>query len=263
MTEAQSTRLGRCAPIARLASSLRPYLLHIYLLVYTPLLLVADGHLTSVGPQYLLGAMTLAVLALCSSYLSGEQRLQVWLCVLVATGFEVFGSLIWGAYRYRLHNLPLYVPPGHGLVYLFGITAAATPLMQRHGRRVAYALLAVCMGWTLAGLTVLPLFTGRLDVQGALCLPVFALVIMRSPKYAMFAAIFVATTDLEIAGTLAGDWRWAAIAPWDHVPSGNPPSAIAGGYALIDGTVAMLALTLTRIWRRTRVGSPTAIQDAA
>lgn len=225
----------------------RPYWLHLYLLIYTPLLLVADSRLTSIWEQYALGVLTFAVLWLCTRRLPRAQRTQVWVCVLVATGFEVFGSLIWGVYRYRWHNIPLYVPPGHGLVYLFGLTAGATPVFQRHGRRAAYVLLGACMAWALGGLTLLPALTGRVDVQGALCLPVFAWCVMRSPRYALFAAIFLATTDLELAGTWAGDWRWLASAPWDHVPSGNPPSAIAGGYCVIDGSVALVMAGLARL----------------
>jgi hypothetical protein len=243
---------------------LRPYWLHAYLLTYTPLLLVADSRITSIWQQYGLGALTFAVLWLCTQRLPRSQRTQVWVCVLVATGFEIFGSLIWGVYRYRWHNVPLYVPPGHGLVYLFGLTAAATPVFQRHGRRAAYVLLAICMAWSLAGLTILGALTGRVDVQGALCLPVFAYCVMRSPRYALFAAIFVATTDLELAGTWAGDWRWLSMAPWDHVPSGNPPSAIAGGYSVIDGSVAlvMAALTRLKVLRPVPVAEPVTVEAA-
>jgi hypothetical protein len=167
--------------------------------------------------------------------------------VVVATCFEVFGSLIWGVYRYRLHNIPLYVPPGHGLVYFFGLTAGATPIFQRYGRRAALVVLGLCSAWAIAGLTVLPLWTQRLDIQGALCLPVFAWFLLRSPRYALFAAIFIATTDLEIIGTLAGDWYWLPVAPLDHIPSANPPSAIAGGYCVIDSSVALVILGLQRL----------------
>lgn len=234
--------------MAALSARVRPYALHLYLLTYTPLLLFADARSSRLG-QVGLGLLTFLVLWLCATYLDRERRLQVWLCVVVATGFEVFGSLVWGVYTYRFHNIPLYVPPGHGLVYLFGLTAAATPVFERHGRRAAQVLLAACMAWAVAGLTILVPITGRVDVQGALCLPVFALAVLRSPRYALFAAIFVATTDLELAGTWAGDWTWKAIAPWDHVPSGNPPSAIAGGYSLIDGSVALLVAGLAKLSR--------------
>ena len=49
--------------------------------------------------------------------LTSAERWQTWICVPVATLFEIFGSMIWGGYHYRLQNIPLYVPPGHALVW--------------------------------------------------------------------------------------------------------------------------------------------------
>jgi hypothetical protein len=63
----------------------------------------------------------------------------------------------------------------------------------------------------------------------------------------MFAAIWLATATLEIAGTLAGDWTWVTVAPWSHLAAGNPPSAIAAGYAIIDGSVALVAAALAAV----------------
>jgi len=237
-----------------LIARLRPYWLHLYLLVYTPLLLFLDGRLRTLGPQIGLGLMTFFVLWCCSRYLPPGQRRQVWVCVVVATVFEVFGSLIWGVYRYRLGNVPLYVPPGHGLVYVFGLTAADLPVFRRWGRRAAMVVLGACAAYQVAGLTVLPLLTHRLDVQGALCLPVLAWCICFSPRYALFAAIFVATLDLELAGTWARDWTWAAVAPWTGFPSGNPPASIAGGYCIIDGSVLVVVSALAGL--RLPWGSP-------
>jgi hypothetical protein len=220
---------------------LKPYWLHAYILTYLPLLLLADSHITALWQQWMLGVLTFAALYLATLKLPTEQRLQVWICVIVATGFEVVGSLVWGVYRYRLHNVPLFVPPGHGGVYVFGLLAAGTPVVLKHGRRVAYAILGAAGTWALAGLTVLPLVTGRFDLQGALCFPVFAWFVLRSPRWSLFAAIFIATGVLEIVGTSFGNWVWLPVAPWTHIPSGNPPSVIAGGYCVIDASV-MLAM---------------------
>ena len=172
--------------------------------------------------------------------------MQVWVCVAVATGYEIFGSLVWGIYRYRFHNLPLYVPAGHGLVYLFGLLAAGTPLVQRQGRRIAYVVLGAATLWAGAGLTVLPIVTGRLDVQGALWLPYLAWFLLRSPRWPVFAAIFIIVGELEICGTSFGNWTWMAIAPWTHIPSGNPPSVVAGGYCVIDASVLSVLWLLRR-----------------
>ena len=225
---------------------LKPYWLHAYLLIYLPFLLLADSHINAMWQQWLLGALTFVVLYLGALQAPKEQRLQVWMCVAVATCFEIFGSLIWGIYRYRMHNLPLFVPPGHGLVYLFGLLAARTPVVMRHGRRVALAVLGGAGAWALAGLTVLPLITGRFDLQGALCLPVFAWFVLRSPRWSLFAGIFIATGALEIVGTTLGNWYWVPVAPWTHIPSGNPPSVVAGGYCVIDASV-LIALRIYRV----------------
>ena len=224
-----------------------PYWLHAYLLVYVPLGLYADSKVTAVWQQDVLGGLTFVALYLAALKAPAGSRTQVWVCVGVATAFEIFSSLVWGIYRYRMHNVPLYVPPGHGMVYLFGVLAAQTPAVRRHGRRFAYAVLGAACAWSLAGITVLPAINGRFDLQGAMCLPVLAWFLLRSPRWPLFAGIFVIVGELEIFGTSFGNWTWTATAPWTHVPSGNPPSAIAAGYGIIDGTVLVVTALAYRL----------------
>jgi hypothetical protein len=109
---------------------------------------------------------------------------------------------------------------------------------------------------------VLPLLTGRLDVAGALVLPILVLCVRRSSAGSFYAAVFFATSVLEIIGTALGVWTWAATQPGTRLPQGNPPSVVAAGYCLID--LAMMALitwarpsNLIRISRsRQRRGRP-------
>jgi len=70
---------------------LKPYWLHAYLLTYLPFLLLADSRITAQWQQWLLGALTFVVLYLAAMRAPKEQRVQVWVCVAVATGFEIFG----------------------------------------------------------------------------------------------------------------------------------------------------------------------------
>jgi hypothetical protein len=224
---------------------LKPYSLHAYVMVFTALGLFADSRVTSVVQQDLLSLLSFAVLFLVALKAPPSLRTQVWICVCIATGYEIFSSLVWGIYHYRFHNIPLYVPAGHGTVYLFGLLAMQTPLIRRHGKRVAYVVLGAATAWALLGVTVLPVLTGRTDVQGALWLPYFAWFMLRSPRWPVFAAIFVIVAELEICGTSFGNWYWVANAPWTHIPSGNPPSVVAGGYCIIDATV----LGLMRVYR--------------
>src|SRR5260221_13027841 len=133
----------------------------------------------------MLGLLTFAVLYLSALKAPKEQRLQVWTCVVVATGFEIFGSLVWGVYRYRLHNVPLFVPPGHGMVYLFGLLAARTPVVMQYGKRVAHVVLAGAPPSGGAGIGLPPLVTGRGGLHGGVCPPGVAYFPPRSPRLAL------------------------------------------------------------------------------
>ena len=241
-----------------MSARLKPYWLHFYLLAYTPILLFADSRTTALWQQWLLGLLTFAALYLGALKAPKEQRLQVWICVVVATGFEIFGSLIWGLYVYRLHNVPLFVPPGHGAVYLFGLMAARTPVVLKYGKRVAHVILAGATTWALAGLTVLPLITGRFDLQGAMCLPVFAWFVLRSPRWPLFAAIFIATGELEIFGTFSATGT-GFRSRRGRTSSGNPPSVIAGGYCVIDASVLLALRGLVAVRSQIQALRPAAV----
>jgi hypothetical protein len=64
---------------------------------------------------------------------------------------------------------------------------------------------------------------------------------MRKPAAAVYAASFFITAELELLGTAFGIWTWAAAAPVIHLPAGNPPSVIAGGYCLMDAAASKVA----------------------
>ncbi|HKX18666.1 MAG TPA: hypothetical protein VJT33_11705 [bacterium] len=81
------------------------------LVAYAAGLLAAD-RFVGPGGQAPLGAVTALVLIAACRPLSYEERLQVAGVVVVATCFEVVGSVVWGLYRDRRGNLPLFVPPG-------------------------------------------------------------------------------------------------------------------------------------------------------
>jgi hypothetical protein len=129
--------------------------------------------------QLALGALTWLVLLAALWPLPALVRAQALGVVAFATVGEVIGSLVWGVYRYRLHNLPLFIPPAHGLVYLSGLALAG---IVRERPLVAVAA-AGSIGWGLAGLTVLP----RLDVAGAFGVPLLCLFLWRSRFRATYA----------------------------------------------------------------------------
>lgn len=249
---------------------LRPYAYHLAAALYLTLLLVADGAGSgaTLRQQHALGVATFAFLFAATRFSPPAERRFVWLTVALWTLVELFASGVWGIYHYRLGQVPLFVPPGHGIIYLFGLRAGRTSLMQRNGRLVGRIALALAAIWALAGLTVLPLLSGRLDVAGAIVLPVLAFCILRSEAAPLYAAVFFATSVLEIVGTALGVWTWLPIQPGTHFPQGNPPSVVSAGYCLMDmGMLALLsrwqALALSRAGRALRERSrPSATNTA-
>jgi hypothetical protein len=201
---------------------------------------------TQVGlaTQVALGVLTWLVLLAAIWPLPPIIRAQVIGVVLFATVAEVTGSLVWGVYRYRLHNLPLFIPPAHGLVYLSGLALAA---VVRPRLLVAVAA-AGSVGWGLAGLTVLP----RLDVAGAMFVPLLCVFLWRSRFRAAYAGVFVVVAALELYGTSIGTWRWATELPGLGLADGNPPSGVASGYVwfyVMALLVAPLLVSGTRVVR--------------
>jgi hypothetical protein len=193
------------------------------------------------GGQLLLGVIAFVLLALACSWVDRRTRVQVAVLVVVATCGEVLASLVWGLYTYRLDNIPLFVPPGHGLVYLGGL-AIVRVFVGRERVLVGTALGAV-LAWGVAGLTVLP----RLDVGGAICAAGFAYVLLTRSRATVYAGVFLVVAFLEIYGTAVGTWVWAERVPTLGVPNGNPPSGAAIGYVVLEATAIRVAVGVSRV----------------
>jgi hypothetical protein len=219
---------------------------------YLALLLAVDRHATY--PEQLgLGVLTCGVLLAALTRVSPERRAQALGVVAFATLGEVTGSLIWGVYSYRLHNLPLFVPPAHGLVYLTGLALATA--LQRHTRALVAVAAVSASTWGILGLAVLP----RRDVAGALLVPMLLLFLWRGRNRAIYAGVFLVVAALELYGTAIGTWRWARELPGLGIPDGNPPSGVASGYVWFDVMAlltapAALALVRRRASRTRREG---------
>jgi hypothetical protein len=209
---------------------------------YLAALLAAD-RFASFHEQLALGALTWIVLAVALVRATLERRVQVAGVVCFATIGEVAGSILWGVYRYRLHNLPLFVPPAHGIVYLTGLSFATA--LRRHARAVAVVAAAAAASWGLLGLAVLP----RRDVAGAVGVPLLLLFLWRSCNRALYASVFLVVAALEFYGTAIGTWHWSRTLPRLGIPDGNPPSGVASGYVWFDVMALLVSPLILRVLR--------------
>jgi hypothetical protein len=215
---------------------------------YLAILLAVD-HYSSFHEQLGLGALTWVVLLLALTQFPPLRRAQALGVVLFATVGEVTGAILWGVYHYRLHNLPMFIPPAHGLVYLTSFSLSVA--LRRHVRALVVLAALAAATWGLLGLLVL----SRRDVAGAIGVPLLLLFLWRSRNRAIYAGVFLVVGALELYGTAIGTWHWAPTLPGLGIPDGNPPSGVASGYVWFDVMGLLVApwlvpLVSVRAWRK-------------
>jgi hypothetical protein len=198
------------------------------------------------GQQRVLGALTWLLLLVVLARVSPTVRVQTLVVVGFATVVEYVSSPLLQVYTYRFDNVPAFVPPGHGLVYLAAYALGHASLLERH-RRTAVTVVVVGGGlWASYGL----LLSARPDVLGAFWYACLVLFLAFGPSRPVYLGAFVAVGYLELAGTGLGTWTWATHDPTGSVSIGNPPSGAAGGYGWFDLVAILAAGPLLRGWGR-------------
>jgi hypothetical protein len=162
-------------------------------------------------------------------------RISLAACLAIATAGEVVLSLAWGLYRYRLGNLPLFVPPGHVLLFFLG-----TQVARRVPERGAWivALLALPPVALLA-------WAGR-DTLGPLLYALFLACLWLAPSRRLYATMFVLSLAMELYGTWLGNWTWSARVPGLGLTAANPPLAAGAFYCVLDLLVTAVTVALAK-----------------
>lgn len=196
--------------------------------------LVVDQHWARFG-QPLVSAVTWMVLVVLWTRSDGHVRPALAACLVFATAGEVFLSLFWGLYEYRLGNIPLFVPPGHVLLFFLGMRIAER--IPEHGV------------WWIAALAA-PLvaafaWNGR-DTFGPLLFALFLACLALSPSRRLYATMFVLSLVMELYGTWIGNWMWSASVPGLGLTADNPPLAAGAFYCVLD--LLVVSVTARRGW---------------
>ena len=157
-------------------------------------------------------------------------RTRLIACVWIAGLGEIGASLLWRLYDYQFLNVPLFVPPGHALLYLLGMLLAER-LPPRVLRLVPWiaapfvALLAAC------GIDTLSLWLFALFVLFMRC----------GRDKPLYATMFVLALIMELIGTALGNWHWPAEVRLTSLTTLNPPLAAGVFYCLLDWLVGLRA----------------------
>ena len=207
-----------------------PYHWLVFWLLFMPAVFVIDRHLSWYGqlvPAAVLWWLLIGVLQTRSK----RDRVLLLTLLIVATLSEILGSLVLHWYSYRLHNIPLWVPPGHGLVFLTALVTAELPIIRRHAipcRLIVSLGIGIYAGIGLLG--------GSLDLVGV----VFGVILLlwmwllSEAKGRFYTGLWFWVSLLELSGETFHAWHWSAVMPVFHFSEANPPSGIAGAYGVFD-----------------------------
>jgi hypothetical protein len=209
------------------------------------LALDADG---GIWLQRALGLATWLVLIALLARETRLVRVQTAVVVVAATLVEYTFSPLLEVYTYRFDNVPAYVPPGHGLVYLAALAIGRTAFVRAHLRGCTVAAIVGVGLYAAYGVVV----ADQRDMLGAfwfLCLVGF---LLWGPSQGLYVGAAVVVTYLEVVGTHLGTWTWQPYDPTGIVPIGNPPTGAAGGYGWFDLAALLLAPGLIARWGRWR-----------
>ena len=193
---------------------------------------------TDIAGQTALSAAVWLVLFYVLKGVSDKERRALMTCLVIATTGEMILSIGWGLYTYRLGNIPLFVPPGHVLMLLLGLSLAR--IMPQ---AAAYAILGCAALYSLAAAVA------GVDTLGAALFLILAVSALGMPgQRRLYASTFVLALLLELYGTWLGNWNWAHEVPATVFVTTNPPGVAGAFYCALDAAVAAVSILLARTW---------------
>ncbi|MGD2141022.1 MAG: hypothetical protein PVH25_11530 [Burkholderiales bacterium] len=155
-------------------------------------------------------------------------RRAFFACLAWASAGEIFLSLVWGLYTYRLGNIPFFIPPGHVFLLWLGVTFA--PRLPRlfvpavPAGAIAYAAVAAWRGFDTISIALVALFV--------LCW-------MQREGRRLYSLMLVMSLAVELYGTWLGNWVWHGEVPYFPLNSANPPLAAGSFYCMLDVLVGL------------------------
>jgi len=189
--------------------------------------LLVDQHWLRFGQELVSAAVWILLAAV---WVRSDARLRpaFLACLLIATAGEMFLSLVWGLYEYRRGNIPLFVPPGHVLLFYLG-TQIAARIPDGGEWWVAALALPVVAAYAWHGQ----------DTLGPVLYAFFLACLLASPSRKLYGTMFVLSLTLELYGTWVGNWVWPEQVPWLGLTQDNPPLASGAFYCVLDLLVVM------------------------
>lgn len=158
------------------------------------------------------------------------KELMIYAVILGVIG-EHFFSIGLDMYTYRLGNVPLYVPPGHAIVYMAAIFFCKQSIVKKYRLTLEKYFTIFILVYS----TLFLIFAQ--DIFGFVMSLLVIFLLQKHPRERLFFfSMYIVVAFLEIIGTNYGCWSWPKTA-YGVIPflkSSNPPSGISLFYFLLD-----------------------------
>ena len=151
--------------------------------------------------------------------------------LIIGTVGEYLFSLGFEMYTYRLKNVPIYVPPGHAIIYIVTYYFTRKAPIQQSKDKIEFIFKVFIVIYSCVFLLL-----GN-DVFGFVLSILIIWLLRNKPKERLFYyTMYIVVAFLEIIGTRYACWKWPSTA-FDCIPflkSANPPSGISFFYFGLD-----------------------------
>jgi hypothetical protein len=151
--------------------------------------------------------------------------------LIIGTVGEYLFSLGFEMYTYRLKNVPIYVPPGHAIIYIVTYYFTRKAPIQQSKDKIEFLFKVFIVIYSCVFLLL-----GK-DVFGFVLSILIIWLLRNKPKERLFYfTMYIVVAFLEIIGTRYACWKWPSTA-FDCIPflkSANPPSGISFFYFGLD-----------------------------
>ena len=158
------------------------------------------------------------------------RELMIYAVIIGFLGEHLF-SIVLEMYTYRLGNVPLYVPPGHAIVYIAAVYFCKEAVVKANKK----LLEKVFTIFVLVYSSLFLIFAN--DIFGFVMSLLVIYLLRNKPRERLFfLTMYLVVAFLEIVGTRYQCWAWPSTA-YGVIPflkSANPPSGISLFYFLLD-----------------------------
>lgn len=240
-------------PKADLKTIIILFFREIGLFIAAVFLLFIDGNYFN---EYVFESQLMLNILMCLAFVvmlyRANPRVRKLMIIAVILGVigEYFFSKVLGMYTYRLENVPLYVPFGHGVLYARIFRFSKASLVKKYHKQIESFLSTIII--IIA--TIYVLFFN--DFFGFVMTIFIFLILWKRPKDKLFFfSMYVLVVILEIGGTAFGAWKWpnTAFGVFNLLPSNNPPSGISLFYFLLDIGCFVFYIQLNqKAWKRVK-----------